>query len=258
MSAEVARLQVEALTVRYGGVIANGDVTLAVREAEVVGLIGPNGAGKTTLIDAVTGFTPYEGTVRLEGKPLDGVRPHRRARRGLVRTFQSVEMFHDLDVLENALVGTSSFDVRVLFDDLFRPGRSRDHRRAREALVLAGIRELAELRPADLSLGQQKLLGVARALAAEPQVLLLDEPAAGLDSEESRALGRSLRTIADSGISVLLVDHDMDLVLEACDRVYVLESGRLLTDGTPDAVRRDPRVIAAYLGTPPGAGAERP
>jgi branched-chain amino acid transport system permease protein len=224
-----AVLRVTGLSVAFGGVRALREVALEVRAGELVGLIGPNGAGKTTLVDAVSGFVGYTGHVELSGEDLSGLPPYERARRGLGRTWQSTELFDDLDVRENLAVASRS-------------------RSAARALDLVGMGWAAEGMPAQLSMGQRKLVGVARALAAEPRLLCLDEPAAGLDTRESGELGACLRDLADQGQSMLLIEHDMGLVLGICDRVVVLEFGQVIADGPPAAVRADPQVIAAYLG----------
>src|SRR5690242_4091568 len=224
-----AVLRVTGLSVAFGGVQALRGVTLEVREGELVGLIGPNGAGKTTLVDAVSGFVRYAGRVELAGTDIGGLPPYERARRGLGRTWQSTELFDDLDVRENLTVASRSGSS---------PG----------TLDLVGMEWAAEAMPAQLSMGQRKLVGVARALAAEPRLLCLDEPAAGLDTRESADLGARLRELADQGQAMLLIEHDMGMVLSVCDRVIVLEFGQVVADGPPDAVRRDPRVLAAYLG----------
>ena len=224
-----AVLRVTGLSVAFGGVRALRDVTLEVREGELVGLIGPNGAGKTTLVDAVSGFVGYTGRVELSGADIGGLPPHERARRGLGRTWQSTELFDDLDVRENLTVASKSGS-------------------AEQVLGLVGMEWAAEAMPTQLSMGQRKLVGVARALAAEPRLLCLDEPAAGLDTRESEELGARLRGLADRGQSMLLIEHDMGLVLGICDRVIVLEFGQVIAEGPPDVVRQDPRVIAAYLG----------
>jgi branched-chain amino acid transport system ATP-binding protein len=242
-------LETRSLSVRYGGVIANDSVSLTATRGEITGLIGPNGAGKTTFLDAVTGFAPCTGEVLLGGVPLNGMPAHRRARRGLARTWQSVELFDELTVRENAQVAATALSVRSMFADLLWPGRRAIGSDPGGALALLGLEDVAELRPSALSLGRQKLLGVARALASSPRCLLLDEPASGLDSHESLELGERLRAAAQRGIAVLLVDHDMDLVLDVCDRIYVLDFGRLIAAGTPAEIRSNERVIAAYLGS---------
>jgi branched-chain amino acid transport system permease protein len=229
LSARPAALRVSGLSVHFGGVIALSDVSLDVKEGELVGLIGPNGAGKTTLIDAISGFVNSVGAVELAGASLLGLPPYERARRGLARTWQSTELFDDLDVRENLTVASRN----GLADD---------------ALAKVGMDWAAEAMPAQLSTGQRKLVGVARALAAKPTLLCLDEPAAGLDTAESQELGARLRRLADEGQSMLLIEHDMGLVLGICDRVIVLEFGKVIAEGAPEVVRRDPRVIAAYLG----------
>jgi branched-chain amino acid transport system permease protein len=229
-ASRAAVLRVSGLSVAFGGVHALSDVDLEVRDGELVGLIGPNGAGKTTLVDAVSGFVGSSGRVELEGHDIGGLEPHERARRGLARTWQSTELFEDLDVRENLMVTSG-------------------HAPVEETLGLVGMAWAADAMPGQLSSGQRKLVGVARALAARPRLLCLDEPAAGLDTRESGELGRCLRALADRGQSMLLIEHDMGLVLSICDRVVVLEFGRVIADDAPQAVRRDPRVIAAYLGT---------
>lgn len=241
-------LQVLDLTVDYGGVRAVDHASLTVGRGEVVGLIGPNGAGKTSLIDAISGFTQHRGSVSLDGESITGWPAHRITRRGLTRTWQNPDLFTDLTVAENLIVaGAVERPLVAASRDLFRP----THAAALDVgatLDLLGLSDVAGAAPDELSLGRQKLVGVARAIIATPSVVLLDEPAAGLDGSESALLGRRLRELADSGIGLLLVDHDMDLVFSICDRIVVLEFGRVIAEGTPAQVRSNPIVLAAYLG----------
>jgi ABC-type branched-subunit amino acid transport system ATPase component len=244
-------LDVQDLTVRFGAVTAVDHVSLAVPQGSLVGLIGPNGAGKTTFIDAVTGFVPADGSLHLGGTSLHHLAPHRRVAAGLGRTWQSLELFDDLTLRENCLVAAQDDSLTSSLLDLVRPARHAHDPRVDAALELVGLSDAADRAPTELSLGQRKLAGVARALAGAPSLLLLDEPAAGLDTDESAALGERLRRIVAAGTTILLVDHDMGLVLGVCDEVHVLDFGRLVRSGTPDEVRDDPAVIAAYLGTAP-------
>ena len=241
-------LQATGISVRFGGVRAVVDVDLEVGEGQLVGLIGPNGAGKTTFIDAISGFVRCEGRVELDGEDLTRQPPHVRARRGLARTWQSVELFDDLSIGENLLVASHRPSVwRTVRETVTAP--EPHPAEIAPALELLGLEASAERLPSELSQGQRKLAGIARALAAKPRVLCLDEPAAGLDTHESGELGARLRGLADAGQAMLLVDHDMGLVLGICDEVVVLEFGQVIARGAPDLVRNDPEVIGAYLGS---------
>ena len=256
-------LRTDDLTVTFGGVHALEGLDLSIDTGSFVGLIGPNGAGKTTFIDAVTGFVPpSRGRVVFGGEDLAGMRPSARAERGLVRTFQSLELFEDLTVADNLFVAADQPEWWGLLADAVRPRRrSSAAEQVDWALDVVGLAAERDARPSDLSHGRRKLVGVARALAARPRLVLLDEPAAGLDTGETKELGRHLRTLLDHGITVLLVDHDMGLVLEVCDRVVVLDFGRLIADGAPGAVSADPLVVEAYLGAaaaPTGDGGGDP
>jgi branched-chain amino acid transport system ATP-binding protein len=250
----VSVLRTTNLSVRFGGVHAVEDADVVVEEGELVALIGPNGAGKTTFVDAITGFVRYTGRAELDGKDLEGMAPHERARRGLARTWQSTELFDDLSVRENLTVAAHRPSFLALVGDLVgkRIGGSAA---AEQALELLDLGSIADATPDHLTQGQRKLVGVARAIAMQPRLLCLDEPAAGLDTRESEDLGQRLRKIADAGTATLLIDHDMGLVMTICDRITVLEFGKVIAAGSPDEVRRDPRVVKAYLG---GAAAERP
>ena len=247
-------LRTTNLSVRFGGVHAVEDADVVVEEGELVALIGPNGAGKTTFIDAITGFVRYTGRAELDGKDLEGMAPHERARRGLARTWQSTELFDDLSVRENLTVAAHRPSFLALVGDLVGK-RIGESAAAEQALELLDLGPIADATPDHLTQGQRKLVGVARAIAMQPRLLCLDEPAAGLDTRESEDLGQRLRKIADAGTATLLIDHDMGLVMTICDRITVLEFGKVIAAGSPDEVRRDPRVVKAYLG---GAAAERP
>ncbi len=218
-------LWVSDLSVTFGGVRAVSEVSFEVASESLHGLIGPNGAGKTTTLDALTGFVPHEGRVAFDGRDITALSPHDRARAGLVRTFQSLELFDDLTVRENCLVGGSDAPLDGL-----------------------GLGDLADRLPRELSLGHRKLVALARALSSSPRLVLLDEPAAGLDSDESAQLGERLRAIVADGVTIVLIDHDMGLVLGVCDHVTVLDSGRVLASGSPSEIRGNPEVIDAYLG----------
>jgi len=250
----VSVLRTTNLSVRFGGVHAVEDADVVVEEGELVALIGPNGAGKTTFIDAITGFVRYTGRAELDGKDLEGMAPHERARRGLARTWQSTELFDDLSVRENLTVAAHRPSFLALVGDLVGK-RIGESAAAEQALELLDLGSIADATPDHLTQGQRKLVGVARAIAMQPRLLCLDEPAAGLDTRESEDLGQRLRKIADAGTATLLIDHDMGLVMTICDRITVLEFGKVIAAGSPDEVRRDPRVVKAYLG---GAAAEWP
>jgi branched-chain amino acid transport system permease protein len=244
-------LSATGMSVSFGGLRALDEVDLSVSEGQLVGLIGPNGAGKTTFIDAISGFVPYGGHVELDGRALDGLGAHQRARYGLARTWQSIELFDDLSVRENLAV--ASYRPSVLSttkEVLSRPIRSTEDVDA--ALELLGLERLADALPEELTQGQRKLVGIARALAAHPRLLCLDEPAAGLDATEGEELADHLRGVVDAGTPMLLVDHDMGLVLGISDYVVVLEFGRVIAHGVPDVVRREPQVVKAYLGSAAG------
>jgi len=240
----------DRLSVSFGGVHAVSEVSVRVGAGKLVGLIGPNGAGKTTFIDALTGFVRSSGQVTFDGRDISRWPAHRRAKVGLLRTWQSTEIFSNLTVAENLLIGSETESVGKVFADLFAPARRRPTQDVRAVLDRFGIADLADRMPSDLSAGQRKLVGVARALAADPKLVLMDEPAAGLDSHESLELGKHLRGVIDSGTSILLIDHDMGLVLSVCDYLYVLDAGKLIAEGTPAEIRRNPLVLSAYLGEP--------
>jgi branched-chain amino acid transport system ATP-binding protein len=246
-----ALLQTEDLTVQFGGLRACNEITLDVQQGELLGLIGPNGAGKTTLINALTGFVPHSGSVVFRDNEISGLSPNRVAQRGLTRTWQSLELFDDISVRANLEVAATRLTPSVAVKDYF--GRSQKiAERVDQTIAALEMDEIVDERPSDLSMGYRKLVGVARALVADTELVLLDEPAAGLDRTETDWLATKLREIIDFGIGALLVDHDMGLVLNVCDRIHVIDFGKTIAIGTPLEIRDDPAVIAAYLGSTGG------
>lgn len=242
-------LKASNVVVNYGGLRAVDDFSMEIRKGQIVGLIGPNGAGKTTTIDAFTGFIHSRGRVEFRDQDLSALPPHERTRAGLARTWQSLELFTDLTVKENLQVASERASFKSVALDFVSPSRQTDLTQVDWALEMVGLSQYANAQPSSLSLGHQKLLGVARALASSPAVILLDEPAAGLDIAESQALGLELFDIVAHDISILLVDHDMGLVLDVCDYIYVLDFGKLIAQGTPAQIRVNDAVVNAYLGT---------
>ena len=251
----MALLEARGLTVSYGGLYANNSIDLDCHVGKLVGLIGPNGAGKTTFIDAITGFTPIsQGQATFDGVPIAGKSPDALAIMGLTRTFQSLELFEDLTVRDNLMAAAERPKWHSFLTDIIMPGRNERQYRDQVdwALDMMQLGSRANAMPSDLSHGQRKLVSVARALAAKPKLVLLDEPAAGLDTAESQLLGQHLRNFLDHDISLFLIDHDMGLVLNVCDYIYVLDFGVIIAHGTPAEVRANPVVIAAYLGESAG------
>ncbi|HKE75872.1 MAG TPA: branched-chain amino acid ABC transporter permease/ATP-binding protein [Acidimicrobiales bacterium] len=250
--ADPRRLEVQDLTVRFGGVVAVDSFTFAVDPGEVLGLIGPNGAGKTTVIDAVTGFvSAAKGEVSIADRAIHRLRAPQRARAGVSRSFQSLELFDDLTVAENLLAACEDRSPWVYFEELVRPAKPK-----LSPAAWAAVREFdleADLAryPQDLSYGRRRLVAIARTIATAPSVILLDEPAAGLSEAESAELGRLIRRLAkDWGLAVLLIEHDVSLVMETCDRIIVLDFGKKIAEGTPEEIASDSLVVAAYLGEP--------
>jgi branched-chain amino acid transport system ATP-binding protein len=247
-------LRAEALRKTFGGVVALDGVSLEVPAGGIFGLIGPNGAGKTTLFNVVSGiYRATAGTVYLEGRRLDGLAQDRIARLGVARTFQNLQIFGSMTVLDNVLTGChrhghSGALSSMLQLPLARSEERRLRERARAALDIVGLSDLAAEPAASLPPGRQRVVEIARALATEPKLLLLDEPAAGLTTRETEVLGQLIECIAADGLTTMLIEHDMSLVMNLCGRVAVLDQGKLLTVGAPTEVQSDPRVLAAYLG----------
>jgi branched-chain amino acid transport system ATP-binding protein len=260
----MSRLRLEGVTRRFGGLVAVDNVSFDVSAEGVTAVIGPNGAGKTTLFSLISGFLPPSaGKITFDGQDITGHAPQTIAARGLVRTFQLVKLFEDLSVLDNVKVGCHLHGKAGLFSALLRPASARREEaqveaRARDLLAFTGLAALADEPASALPYGRQRMLELARAMAAGPKLILLDEPAAGLNAEESAALSRIIRRIADDGTTVLLIEHDMTLVMNTADRVVVVDFGSKIAQGTPAQVRADPAVIAAYLGAPEPSDTESP
>ncbi|PJI40667.1 MAG: high-affinity branched-chain amino acid ABC transporter ATP-binding protein LivG [Rhizobium sp.] len=248
-------LSVEGLGIAFGGLRAVDDVSFSVNPGEIVSVIGPNGAGKTTLFNMISGvYMPKSGKVRLNGEEVTGFSPHLLARRGMSRTFQNLQIFQNMTVLENAIAGFHLREKGSVFADLLGLPASRRRSReaqagARELLARVGLANAAELEAGNLSYGALKRLEIARALALDTKVLLLDEPAAGCNAVETEEIDHLIAEVAASGVAILLVEHDMKMVMRISNHIVVLDHGVKIAEGDPAAVARNPDVIAAYLGT---------
>lgn len=252
-------LEVKGLTKNFGGLSAVSNVSLKAEKGELIGLIGPNGAGKTTFFNLLTGvYVPTEGTIELEtenGKTLlNGIAPNKITELGLARTFQNIRLFKDLTVLENVMVAMHAHKGNSLFSSLFRTKAYYETEKmmkveALELLKIFNLESFAQDKAKNLAYGQQRELEIVRALATKPKILFLDEPAAGMNPQETANLTRLIAQIQEQfGLTVVLIEHDMSLVMEICQRLYVLEYGRLLAHGTPEEIKKNPDVIRAYLG----------
>ncbi|MET9200496.1 ABC transporter ATP-binding protein [Gordonia sp. NPDC003585] len=249
-------LKVEGLTVEFGGLAALDDISFDIKRGEILGLIGPNGAGKTTCFNAITGvYRPTKGIITFDQAPLGKLKQHKITRRGIARTFQNVRLWGEMTALENVCVGTDARHKTSVFGGIFRtPRHYREERdavdRGMALLEFVGIGPRAAEKASNLPYGDQRRLEIARALATEPKLLCLDEPAAGFNPSEKTALMGLIKKIRDDGYTILLIEHDMRLVMGVTDRIVVLEFGRKIAEGSPREVRDNPAVVAAYLGVP--------
>ncbi len=249
-------VEVKNLTMKFGGLLALDNISFTIKRGEILGLIGPNGAGKTTCFNAMTGvYKPTSGQVLLEGRVLNGVKQHKITRAGLARTFQNIRLFGEMTALENVVVGLDARHKTSVIGALLRlPRHIREEKSAIERgmalLEFVGIADQAATLSRHLPYGSQRRLEIARALATDPKVLCLDEPAAGFNPAEKEELMQLIRTIRDDGYTVLLIEHDMKLVMGVTDRIVVLEFGKKIADDVPSVIREDPKVVSAYLGEP--------
>ena len=248
-------LETKDLGIQFGGLRALDDVYLTVDEREIIGLIGPNGAGKTTVFNLLTGvYTPTKGAIRFCGKSIIGKKPYQINRLGIARTFQNIRLFKHMSVLDNIKVAMNQNMHYTVIESMFRLPRywkedARVTEKAKELLRIFDMEDTADQMAANLPYGQQRKLEILRAIASKPKVLLLDEPAAGMNPTETRELMETIRQIRDMfGVGILLIEHDMALVMGVCERIYVLDYGTLIASGTPEEIRSDERVIKAYLG----------
>ena len=248
------KLQINGLTKQFGGLTAVNNVDLYVNENEIVGLIGPNGAGKTTLFNMVTGMViPDEGKLSYQGNDVTGVKPYKITELGIARTFQNIRLFPLMTVLENVMIGLHTRGSSTIFDSVLRTKTHREEERANgkqalQILDMVGLKAKKDEYSKNLPYGEQRKLEIARAMASNPGVLLLDEPAAGMNENETKELSHFIKKLKDMGMTILLIEHDMKLVMGVCERIYVLDHGNKIAEGSPKEIQNNSMVIEAYLG----------
>ena len=247
-------LEIDNLCLSFGGLKATNDVTMHMEEKKINGIIGPNGAGKTTFFNQISGvYKPDSGSIVFDGKRIDGLKPFQINEAGIARTYQVINLFKKMSVIENVMVGMRPRLKARFFDSLLHNKKQKDEeekarQKALDLLDFVGLREFAYTQAGSLSYGQQRLLEIVRGLASDPKLILLDEPAAGMNSTEKVELNVLLRQILERGVTILIVEHDMKLMMDISDRIFVLNYGKKLAEGTPEEIQKNPEVIAAYLG----------
>lgn len=247
-------LKVDHLVMKFEGLIATNDVCMDIESGKVTAIIGPNGAGKTTLFNQITGvLKPNSGNIYLDGEDITGLKPHQICEKGISRTYQVIKLFDRMSVLDNVMVGMHSQLKQNFWQDIFHLGKMRKNEKegfakAHEYLQIVGLDDYSTYPAGALSYGQQRLVEIARALASNPKLILLDEPAAGMNSTEKLELNEMIKKIIGMGVTVVLVEHDMSMVMNIADKIFVLNSGKNLADGTPEEIANNPAVIEAYLG----------